>query len=1212
MSMMRRILGGLAARVTALRNSGRIFGRRALLKGKSRRQIFLMCAAPLALVVLIAVSALSGSAQAAAGDAWDMSNFLTSVTITDLYDQPVSTYVLGGDYKFTLSFQENGGARQFQYNDDGVLVYQLPAEIDVINPVTDQPIFAGSTQIGSYSIDANNLVTVRFDDVKEDPTGSGNWVSTPGTNFIDNYVDAFFTLQINAQFTKSGDDINIDFGDQCSVNVKIQESSTLASLAISKEVAYDTKTCKLTYTSTITAADGAVTDIKFRDDASGHYALTDTSFLENVQVSINGGAWTTYPVSATPGTPGTYYWVTTAPNGGFYLCFPDGTTLDDGQSIVVKYTVDYPALKAAMGSNPYSYNDTITNNAYTSGDDSEGKPLDEVSATAVVSAGRSFFKKTGSLDGNTLSWTATVGDGSETLTGKTIYDNLDANQAFNNTAVTIKLFGADGVTQIGGDITVQQTSGTGFTYLVDTPGVYYANVSYALTLADPSVVSTYTNVIGVNVSGKDWGYTAYYYNPNATMGITKSGVLTPDGKSIQWTINWTIPAVYYQKSVFLADHFVYGAQGFQNIPGDLAVTATAGGSTWTLNPDDSVYGWSTLIGGTNSPVDAANQNYWYFYFAPSGAAPAISTYYQPVTTSSLSPFENGAVVTITYTSSLDDLTCTNPSPSNSTTSGETLREALLNPDATAPIGNQVMWSGYLTSWTTGYVWTPISAPLVKTAAPDAAGGYIDYTIKLDVGGNGAHYDLGDDPVFTDTFNSDQLEYVQNSFYTWEYAWNGFPYYGMYNLANQDTLKNYMTDNGDGTTTISIHLKDLMRITGPTGDGTNKNVPAWIGPPTSVVDPGGFQWWKLENRSGTWPIYIFYRLQQKPGAEPGKHEVTNTATINSVWSVDNTSVIGKDVVTKEMELTAAGNIMAATINVNPSGLTLAPDSVNGLYEIKDQMSDSLAAFLSSVVIESETTPGSGDWVTQTIDPHYGAAWSYMTTPDNQMYITVPDATSIRITYNALVKGAVGDNVSVENTVSLLGKYVADVTKAFQLQKTEGSGGGSSTSVTVYKQDASNTETLLPNAVFKLYINEYYPGMSSTEPAFVKDGVDFYYVATQTTNASGQALFSNQYLSYSTHDVYALEEISAPSGYQPPDDPYTFFTLGTVVVPVGFTPTVRSIADYVDITNEQASGPLLPLAGGIGTRPFVVGGSALTALSIATGAGIMVRKRRRALL
>ncbi|MCL2338068.1 MAG: SpaA isopeptide-forming pilin-related protein [Firmicutes bacterium] len=1161
----------------------------------------------------------------------NLAHILTGVTVTDLYDQPVAEFVIDQNYKFTLSFKENT-AYQLQYDNNGVLYYQLPPEIKVLEPVNNEDILVGMQKIGSYSVDTSGYVTVKFDDIMEDPAHPGTWIDTSGTktNFIDNYVNAFFHLNIKAQFAQAGDNVVIDFGNNYTWTYQILEQPVEAALSIAKDVSYS-QDYKLTYTSVITGAQGTVTDLTFRDDAAGYFNLADKSFLEKVEVNIKNQGWVTYDRSLldAPDVAGTYYWVSAAPNGGFYLCFPGDVTLPAGETIAIRYTVDVPKLQLARNGDPYSYTiyaSSLTNHAYASGKDGAGEPLDEVMAEASLTATRSYYKKDGALVGNTLSWTATVGDGKEPVNGKTIFDELQGGLLFNNAPVTIQLFAADNATRIGSDYTPATVPGARFEFTVPAtnPPAYYARVSYTLNIANPDNISNYVNRIGVRANNKDYWISSTVYGASTKLPpIYKKGNVTADGKYIQWTVEWTILPTYFGKSVYLSDWFNYGATGYPNVPTDFHVAVnynTAGGPVTIadLPANDPDLGWWLT---TN-----ANQTNWYFYFLPGGKetngtlnyiphganfAPN-GIYFDPKPGDSASPFKNGAVVTITYKSSLDDLS----------KDGVPLRTVLATADPTGNgrVSNYVTSYGYISSWNSAADYVYVCAPIYKSAV--SGSDYIDYSIRLN--SPGGFYgrpryeslDLGSDPVFTDTFSSD-LEYVDNTFFIW--TWNtsnpSSRYFALYSISKEDLLKNcIVTDETTGTSTLTVHLNQLMQITGPNANYNNYNkTPApWTGPVGNVTTPLP-EWWRMENRDNggyDHPIMIYYRLKLKDDAKPGVHEVYNQATINENWSADNTSTVGKEVVTKVMVLnTAVGNKMAVTVNVNPLGKTLAPDSPDGTYVIEDQMNDTLALFLSSIKIEAETSPGSGVWVEQPIDPTWGNLWSIMTTADNKIFFTAPDRTSIRITYQVLVKGAVGDRVDVENTVSILGEYFTAAHASFLLQKAGATGGGALAPVTLYKQDADQPGVYLPGAIFELYMNQYYTDMPSVTPTGrpntqanppeTIDGVGFYYAGTWITDINGQVLIQTQYLTADTGAIYALKETVAPAGYRLPDHPFTCFTLGTALLPDGFTQPLQDITDYINITNHFDGGPMLPESGGNGIGRYMV-----TGMLLLTAAGFLL--------
>ena len=1136
------------------------------------------------------------------------------VKITDLLDQTVTNFIFGDDYKISLNFQENS-SYQLEYDEDGLLNYQLPSEIKIVEPVSGQPIFSGTTQIGEYSIDTDGYITVKFYDVIESPPSSGVWVPTPDSNFIDNYIDAFFKLEIKVQFMQFGDNVKIDFGNGVEITVNILEEPVDAALSITKgaapgdvntansTVAFDPSIngdWKIHYNSVITATEGTVTDISFHDDAIGYFTLADKSFLESVQVSIKGGPFTDYTLAAGPGAPNTYYWVNASDGtGGFYLVFPSGTELSQGEDITINYVIDDYKLSLARNQDPYhtAYGEVFINNAYASGKDGLGNTLD-VNARLTVDVPRhNYTPKSGvlSADGKTIAWTAAVGDGIEPLAGKTIYDNLgDTTQSFL-TDVNIKLYKADHTTQLGSDIILTTPTGGGFTYDVTDPAAYYADITYTTKVEDLTA-AIYSNTIGVSVNGKNYGDSPYVLNPNTDMKATKSALLTMvDGyKAIKWTINWSVPAIYYGHSMYFWDYLQGGASGFTNTPQHLTVTVNGD----VIPADDPANGWFW--------IRDANNLYWYFYFSPGGVNTGLpwglyNSFEPRHDEDSLFPFESGADITVTFYTMLEGpnaSTLTETAYSVNTyakaKTGDTLLAAVMDPSIVGypeDVENMVQYWGYITSEKSGYDFVGVTAPIDKNGFPGGSGRYINYRVTINSLFNHSSntqtsFDIGDDPVFTDTFDSTILEYAENSFYIMAYP-NGVCYFGPYSSSLQDELinggsiSNYIKDNGNGTSTITIHLKDLMQITGPATEYYNYTTDdPWTGPPTGVYTypyPASSttpaDWWSAQN---LWPsqpmIEVFYRLQLKPDAETGEHEVQNEAAINTNWTSSNTSTVGMKVVTKEMQLDdLAGNVMEATIMVNPMAQQLTPDSADGLYVIEDEMNETLAAFLGSLKIEAEVTPGSENWEEKTIDPLWGNAWSIMTTSDNRILFKMPDETSIRITYRVLVKGTVGENVTVKNMIDVLGKYFAQVEQSFQLQSTNATAGGSLVPVTLYKQDASDNVTRLPDAQFDLYMSISYPGLPSPSvPAFNRDGVNFYYVENRTTDENGQIEFSTQYLSYSTGAIYALKETVAPDGYRLPSDPYTFFTLKAQTIPGAFTPETAVIADYITIGNEPYTG------------------------------------------
>jgi len=1195
-----------------------------------------------------AVGLMPQAAHAGPGYTSDLSDVLTSVQIIDTSTgQPPVTYELGKNYEFNFSFQANT-QYVLQY-DNGVLTYQLPPNVKVSGPVSNSPITYQGSKVGSFDITADGLVTVKFDDMPN------------GQNFIDYYFDALFNLNITAQFIGNPGNIDVDFGNDIIVNIDLNPQQTQSNLGITKTVT-DSKVVqgdraasyKLNYTSTVTATDGPVSNLSFWDDAAGYYNLTNKSWLGDVDVTFSNpssSASGTYAYSAT-GTPSsctpmTYYWVTSGSQPGFHLCFPPGTGLDQDQTMTVNYGIDYPTLETAINpaNNPYNMNlYDVTNNAYAAGTDNDDQPL-QVTASTKLTASRNYFAKTGTLspDGLTITWTVTLGDGAETLNGKTIYDDLGPGLAFAATPITVNTFGADKTTPVpstGNNFACPVTVGsTSFTCAWPTSGplasnsIYYATFTYTTNVT--ATASTWNNAAGVVVNGYKDGTRGNVGNPDAKVDGTKTGQLAietgPDGLSHQyaeWAVDWTIPAAYYGKGVYADDMGVYGARGYLNVPDNLVVTATftdAQGNTHTnepILPNDPVYGYSIVNGGSNINGGGSVNNpgtVWYFYFSPGGAPATFPAfydyYYTPSAGKSVSPFPNGVTLTFTYRIQLDTATCVDTSTCEA---GTTLADILPQSQGNYEgyIYNQFFWFTDITntgSWSSDYAYTGLNPPIEKFSTVSADASRINYLVQLNLPG-GSEYDYGSNPVFTDTFPADTMQYVVNSFYVdmAGYPW-GNTFYGPYDPTTKaDLLSSYIAYSPDGKfATITVPLKALMQITGPTSwpgvaaaagtQSSNIPDPAWSGPPTTVLAPPTGTTFPAGGNDGV-QVCIFYSLELKKDASPGQHTVTNNATINGSWSSDNTNTVGAKILTKNMAV--SNNIASVSITVNPLGQTLTsqPGSADNLYFATDKMSDTLAADLTSIQIQAkdptkDSSDPSNKWVTQTVTyspDSCDQAYCYTTNSDNQIIFTLPDITPIQITYDALVKGDNGQTVTISNSISIGTDYQDSVNDTFNLQYTSGSGSGSRVPVTVYKRDSDDTSLMVPGAVFNLYM---YPCYSIDTPTLNLNGLDWCKVVSNaTTGPDGTILLLNPRLNLSQPFIYALQEVTAPPDYQLPSDPYTYFRLGDGLpdlsgpdVPADFGSQVPKTGGSVTVLNHLSiNGPALPDTGGPGTGPLTTAG------------------------
>ena len=1134
----------------------------------------------------------------------DLTDFITpnGVTITDLDGNPITDNVfeLGKDYFFWISYSERGDL-QFMYSGGdgtGNLTYKLPGEIKVLAAVTNHPIFGSNDTkpIGQYDIDTAGNVSVRFFNVDE----SGEPTLT-GENFIDYYYNAFFNLYIQAQFSAVYEDVELEFGDNAKITITVTPPKTgQAALGVTKSGTDPgaSSTERINYTATITALAGELSDITFSDDAAG-FGIYAPEALENVQVRIKGGPATLYPLSDIPDVPGTYFW--NAGGTAFNVNFPEGLTLKEGETIVLTYTLSPRAYVAAAphlgeNSSEFHYVVAVRNTATVECKDADsGEPL---SGTAVWLryAQRTFFSKPGVVRDGQVTWTPRVGNPGVTLNGMTITDTLGDGVDFNNTTVTARLYAQNGTTILGSE-TFNVASGKTFSYTVpsDMGDVRFVELEYTVTITTPTALS-FKNRLVIDSHQDKPGFTGEIRNISSDLRVAKTGILV--GEYIEWEINFTIPGSLYGVSMWLRDSgYVDGEMH------DVTVTATDSGGTRLLTPEED---YAIRMGGHPdlaglSPLPGPSV--WHFYFAPFTIRPGTTN---PHETTSLSPFKEDTVLTIKYKSHLDQAVIATVAGWN----GMTLREYLMA-DPAHIVRNSVQRHVY-----TNGIWDYVGAqveiiwPIKKYDRP-AVGDVLSFRVRLatpyNSGGARVTYDLGENPIFSDTFDS-RLELVPNSLWIGtNIATDGNNinnrYYGLFDASCTDQAANYIKDNGDGTATLRFHFNDLMQI--PTVGGgiaasfySSRNNPAWSGPPLSVVTPA-YQWWRSvpvtysENQA----VWVFYQLRVKEDVPPGEYVFKNSAAINGSYASEVSVDWGTKAVDKSMA--PNGNIAEVDIVINPEGRRLGGASAPGnLIEVTDTMSDNLILYLSSIEIWTRSVPG-GPETKREVTFETGEPYSYSLSPsDNRVIFFIEDETPVRIVYKALIRGAEGENVTAWNEVVVAGKYSDRVDDAFILTKTGAGGGGSMLPVTLFKRDGIDLSQHLEGAGFVLYVDLAYSGYLTVP---LPDGIPrtvliggrtFYYIAFHTTDDNGRIIFNSNLLYPGSPQVFMLYEIMPPTGYGAPDDPYTLFALDEPSV-VPADRVVEVISDNITVLNIKR--PKLPETGGASRVPFIFAGLSVMLLA-----------------
>lgn len=291
--------------------------------------------------------------------------------------------------------------------------------------------------------------------------------------------------------------------------------------------------------------------------------------------------------------------------------------------------------------------------------------------------------------------------------------------------------------------------------------------------------------------------------------------------------------------------------------------------------------------------------------------------------------------------------------------------------------------------------------------------------------------------------------------------------------------------------------------------------------------------------GTTKAYaeLWYRTAVKPSSvEAGaSKDFSNTAEAKSGETVfpsaTSKTTVTNNVLEKTSTRAADDSHVTYTIKVNPNALDLNPNSdsltltdvmdsgcsfTNGSLRVTQNGND----ITSSISYSLENTQGDN-----------GAAATKLT-------LTVPDSTSLVITYDVAPQGALDDEVVINNTVSLNGftNAVVPTSGKWRVQESNAGTEAQSYGITVRKTDDTG-KMPLEGAQFSLYKVDLDKSTASnlvTEP--VNGNVDV------ETNLFGVASFGSKDQPLDANVLYYYVETKAPSGYEitNPNPTYVMFS------------------------------------------------------------------------
>ena len=1123
-----------------------------------------MLAMLLCLSVLLPLLCIGGMVSAAEPDnayeySSDLSDFASDVTIYDDDLQEVGkngNVYFGKIYDLIVTFTESAGdeneaGKQFKYIDDpddphcGWLAYELPGAIRSIASECEVMITRNDgtkLPIGTFITDDEGHAYVQF--------GAYDKYGKPiedGTNFIDYYPDATFTLKFSCTVLDNGEsgDKTLDLGDDLHITVHVVNDGDLDVTKTADK--YDYATDTITYHAHVAAVNGTVTDTTITDTATSGQLIDPNSF---VILDQDGNDVTT---NFTP-----------VVNGASF-------TIELGEMLAetfydITYRTQIPAT--AQGDTVWFDNSCVVN-----GTDLRGNPTED---TAHFGQNVAFFRvmkkgdqtmlpvtENGVTQNKTaVKWSVTAENGRGTIGAATLADTPDGHQTLytQGNSLALSWINADhrgGTINIPWSEVTLSPDGSSFSLElpivdpardIDTTGaIQYTMTYYTLTdIADGSVSNT---AIFTDEYGHGDTETQSINLISGTAAVTKTVQLSDDDNYLDFVVVCNVPAnrtdlpnFYISDTAFFSTPPLYVQRFAQP-----ALFENLTISVDVMDADNTHIDMTPYV-----PGSADTENTFYVQYPNAGQA---NIYFNGVTGGGWDSrwhIAEPSVITLKYSLPLDSPVLDN----RYALTGMTVRQMLaegerFENDATLAYGSgaakftRVYYTAPVqktcdetTDETTGEPIFHYQVELLPTSGQDKNFGACIFNTKDENGQKVADVTT---ISFIDEFD-DRFEYVPDSLKcSLRYSYTGgiaeFNYAGNASFSGGKIVANFADFE------LGTYVPNYFRAFKPQS--------------TLKLTFDSFEIVPF--------IYDFsYDLRLKDADHPDENvlHLHNTAWFewddtHSTPPVDcevqhRTNLINKGYVQD-------GDEVAFTIEVNPTG----KDLLEGVDTItlKDTMSENLSVFWDSLHVLYLNK--AGEWVEIS---HVDSNATYIP-EENAVMVTIPDETYVKIEYNTLITET-GNNVSIGNTVTVVGygSFNDVVDSTFVVSKSDASASAGTGHFTLIKNGSDGVR--LSGAVFDLYSADSSKAQTAPEGKEAQITVnvgetptEMYYVGTYTTGADGTAFVEN--VALEDDHYFALIETQAPAGYLPLAEPYVFnFNPNALSRETGSMPQVSNLQAITD--------------------------------------------------
>lgn len=242
------------------------------------------------------------------------------------------------------------------------------------------------------------------------------------------------------------------------------------------------------------------------------------------------------------------------------------------------------------------------------------------------------------------------------------------------------------------------------------------------------------------------------------------------------------------------------------------------------------------------------------------------------------------------------------------------------------------------------------------------------------------------------------------------------------------------------------------------------------------------------------------------------------------SGSGTVTIKNNVIKKTGEQVSSSNRIKYTILVNESAVALK----NGtdFLELVDTMDAKCTLVPSSLKVCEHVN---GAWVALS-QKDYSSKMEQVKDDSGshtKLTLSVPDGKYLKVEYEVIPSGNLGDKVPLSNTATLTGVTDGSVTdeQTWEIKNASASAGGNGYGITVTKYDAQQVGATLKGAKFMLYsVNMDQVATKGIEGARVE-----FENVPRDTDANGKVSFGTENKAMTNCVLYQLVESNAPEGY-----------------------------------------------------------------------------------